>query len=161
MSIAKIATLGAVIQISIISAYARASSLEDKAISAADMAAFSRVIADNPLKGRFPYNVRAVVYANPNDCLESPACENAKLFFAVIGDGELPNYKVYDAGNASNWNFVSWAEVPTRFFDDERDSFVIELIKTVPCGGSECDATQRKQINVKAKVSLFGFEWLE
>jgi len=161
MSIAKIATLAAVIHISIISACTSASSLEDKAISAADMAAFSRVIADKPLKGGFPYNVRAVVYANPNDCLESPVCENVKLFLAVIGDGELPNYKVYDAGNASNWNFVSWVEAPTRFFDDERDSFVIELIKTVPCEGSECDTAQHKQMHVKAKVSLFGFEWLE
>jgi hypothetical protein len=125
------------------------------------MAAFARVIAEDPLGGQFPYNVRAVVYSNPNDCLESVECENSRLFLAVIGDGELPDYKVYDAGNAGSWEFVGWAEKPSQFFDDERDSFVIELIKVVPCKSANCDGAPTRKEAVKARVSLFGFEWVE
>lgn len=132
-----------------------------KEISASDMAAFARVIAEDPLGGQFPYNVRAVVYANPNDCFESPECENVRLFLAVIGDGELPDYKVYDAGNAGNWEFIRWAKKPSQFFDDERNSFVIELVKTVPCKAAECDSGSTRKVPVKARVSLFGFEWVD
>jgi hypothetical protein len=129
-------------------------------VSASDMAAFARVLAEDPLGGKFPYNVRVVVYSNPNECLESDECKNSKLFLAVIGDGELPDYKVYDAGNAVRWEFVRWAEKPSQFFDDKRDSFIIELIKTVPCKPENCEGARTRRVPVKARVSLFGFDWM-
>jgi hypothetical protein len=165
MNYSKLIVWGTVLHFVAISACASASSptaqLEEKTILASDMAAFSRVIAENPAGWGFPYNVRAVVYANPNDCFESPKCATAKLFLAVIGDGELPDYTVYDAGNASNWTFVQWSEISAQLFDDERDSFVIELVKTLPCSEDNCTWATRPKLSVKARVSLFGFEWLD
>lgn len=151
-------------QITSITTNARASSEEvlcAQSISAYDMAAFSRVIAENPLGRPFPYNVRAVVYSNPNDCFESVLCENSWLFLTIIGDGELPDYKVYEVGNAVNWEFVSWDYIPTQFFDDERDSFVVELIKEVPCKVDNCNGAATRKEHAKGRVSLFGFEWVE
>ncbi|MEX0644892.1 MAG: hypothetical protein WD076_06260 [Parvularculaceae bacterium] len=126
-------------------------------ISIQEFVAFSQTIADAKA---FPYNVRAIVFDNPNRCFESPKCARAKLFLAITGDGELPDYRVFDAGDAANWAFMAWPHTPTEFFDDERDFFILELRKTIPCSSDDCGWETRKQEIVRAKISMFGFEWL-
>lgn len=135
--------------------------LDSKRISLEDFAAFSRVLAEDPLNRHGPVNVRLVVYAHPHECPESSVCENMNLLVAVIGDGEAPDYKVYDLGNAVNWKFVRWRETPTSFHDDDRDAFVFELEKATPCNPPDCETVSSRTSLVHGRVSLSTFRWVD
>ena len=137
-----------------------ASARKSKEITAERMAAFSYTLSEGPSDKGAPYKLKLVAFSDPSECYQPTSCQRVRLYIVIIGDGEAPEYKVYDGGDAVDWEFVSWHPSPTRYFDDSRDKFGFEIRKTSRCRQPACKAGSDMTETLKAEVSLWGFRWL-
>lgn len=75
----------------------------------------------------FPYHLKLVVHAPYGACGHGVECNFRRAYLVVTGDGELPEYRVFDIGAAQRWDLVEWHDPPSIFHDDERDVFRVTM----------------------------------
>ena len=99
--------------------------------AAESLIAFSDVISQVDY---FPYQLKLVVHAPYGACGHGVECNFRNAYLVVIGDGEVPDYRVFDVGVAQHWEFVRWHDQPSAYFDDERDAFSVTLRRVLAPG---------------------------